>query len=42
MFTKQKQVGGMNVRAYKKVIDWEAVWATIFLALIGIAVLANI
>lgn len=44
MFTKNKKVGegNINVKRYKKVTDWDAVWGTIFVVGIGIVVIANL
>lgn len=42
MFTKTKHTGRMTVDGYKKVVDWDAVWGTIFVAFVVIVILANL
>lgn len=44
MFTKLKKTGecNVNVKSYKKVIDWDAVWGAIFIGGIAILIIANL
>jgi hypothetical protein len=37
MFMKDKWVG--SVHGYKKVVDWDAVWGTIFAVVLGLVIL---